>query len=79
VKKGLKIGFAVFAGLLLALALWFFRPWSDYSPYKIVAFQSSHNDAQWFANFHKVLPSRRIAPSDSPRQWPRAPQDLNIT
>ena len=78
-KKGLKIGFAVFAGLLLALALWFFRPWSDYSPYKIVAFQSTHNDGQWFANFHKVLPSRRIAPSDSPRQWPRAPQDLNIT
>jgi|TARA_B110000908_G_scaffold34447_1_gene41244 hypothetical protein len=79
VKKELKIGFTVFSGLLVVLALWFFRPWSDYSPYKIVSFRSSHTEAQWFANFHKVLPSRRIAPSESPRQWPRAIQDLKVT
>ena len=78
-KKELKIGFTVFSGLLVVLALWFFRPWSDYSPYKIVSFRSSHTEAQWFANFHKVLPSRRIAPSESPRQWPRAIQDLKVT
>jgi CubicO group peptidase (beta-lactamase class C family) len=79
VKRVSKVGLTVVALILIAVALWFFRPWSEYSPYKIVAFRSAHTEAQWFANFHKVLPSRRIAPSESPRQWPRTPQELNIT
>lgn len=78
-KRVSKVGLTVVALILIAVALWFFRPWSEYSPYKIVAFRSAHTEAQWFANFHKVLPSRRIAPSESPRQWPRTPQELNIT
>lgn len=77
-KIPLKIALSGLALLLVVLAAWFFRPWSDYSPYRIVSFRSSYTDAEWFANFHKVLPSRRIAPSDSPRQWPRASLDLNI-
>ena len=78
-KKVLKVGLTVLVLLLIALAVWFFRPWSDYSPYRIASFQSSHTQAEFFANWHKLLPSRSIAPSGSPRPWPRAPQDLNIS
>ncbi len=70
----------VAVGLLLAAAigfsLWYFRPWSAYSPSQVAELQNSENYVEVFQNLDKYLPVRTISKSDTPRELPENPRPI---
>jgi len=45
----------------IALASWYFRPWSEYSPHKVAALQDPSKFVSNFRNMGKLLPHKRVA------------------
>ena len=52
---------------VLAAAMWYFRPWSDYSPSKFAALEQADKLTYNFTHMADLVPSRPIKASDSPR------------
>ena len=52
---------------VLAAAMWYYRPWSDYSPSKFAALEQADKLTYNFTHMADLVPSRPIKASDSPR------------
>lgn len=64
--------------VIALVAVWYFRPWSEYSPHRIVSMQSGMDRTTMMRSQHLMFPTRRIASSDRPRSWPRNVRSLDI-
>ncbi|XBQ16806.1 MAG: serine hydrolase [Oceanicaulis sp.] len=77
--KRIGIGvLAVVIAAVLAFALWWFRPWSPYSPAQITALDDPDAYPVTFQRMDEILPSTPIEPGD-PEPLPRAEASLPQT
>ncbi len=64
--KALKIIFILVLIIIVAAALWFFRPWATYSPSKLQALQDPTQFAETFRNMESFVPYRWVRKGDKP-------------
>ncbi|PWE16382.1 serine hydrolase [Marinicauda salina] len=74
----------IVAGLLavllvigVGLALWYYRPWSPYSPARMTALDDPEQFPETFQRMDEILPSSRIEAGD-PQPLPRAVEPLAL-
>lgn len=65
--------------LCTTIALWYYQPWSDYSPYKITQMRKPENLMQTFRSMYKAFPYRTIKKSTSPSTIPEKPMLLSFS
>ena len=63
--------------LVVAAAMWWFRPWSDYSPSEVYAFSRATDRTVPFRMMEQIYPHREIAPSPAAAPLPRAERALD--
>lgn len=61
----------------LAVAGWYFRPWSPYSPNRVIALDNPAAFPQTFQRMDDILPSRTIEANNA-QPWPEAIRSLNL-
>jgi CubicO group peptidase (beta-lactamase class C family) len=74
-----RILLGIFAILLLALAAFFFRPWSPWSPWVMARIFNPALREQNFQHMDRVFPSRPLRPSTQPFEFATSPQTLPET
>jgi CubicO group peptidase (beta-lactamase class C family) len=73
----LKAAAAVLVLLVLAAALWAFRPWSEYSPFETVRLAQKEDRVPIFRAMEKTYPHRLIGPSETVYTFPRTPLPID--
>lgn len=68
----------VIGAIVVAAALWFFRPWSDYSPAGVIASRDAKDRAPIYRAMHEVYPYRVIEGAAAPKPIPRDIRELDI-
>ena len=76
-KKLLFGALAVLAILVAVAALWWFRPWSDYSPAETIRLATSRDRVDSFRNMEATYPYRRIEGADTIYAFPDGPALTN--
>ena len=61
----------------VAGALWWFRPWSEYSPAEVYAFSRAEDRTVPYRMMERIYPYREIAPSPNAAPLPRAVRGLD--
>ena len=68
---------AILLALIAASALWWFRPWSAFSPAEVYAFSKAEDRREAYRAMETIYPHRVIAASPAPRAFPRAERGLD--
>ncbi|MCW5725511.1 MAG: serine hydrolase [Maricaulaceae bacterium] len=77
--KRIVIGLAAVVALaVIAAALWWFRPWAEFSPSRMAALGQPERYAEIFRSMDRVFPYRRIDTAD-PAPLPRSPSPLAVS
>ena len=67
----------LFVVLSVAAALWWFRPWSEYSPSEVYSFSRAEDRAVPYRAMETIYPYRRIAASPTPYAFPKASRTID--
>lgn len=74
IAAGGVVGFVV-----LAFALWYFRPWSNLSPSDVARLQNMNDRVEAYREMDEILPARTIEGAENPVELPRDIRPLNVT
>jgi CubicO group peptidase (beta-lactamase class C family) len=76
--KRFAFGLAIAALLIaLAAALWWYRPWSEYSPAEVYGFSVAQDRKPAYRAMETIYPHRVIAASPTPYAFPRAGTEID--
>ncbi len=75
----IKFAAAAFGAIVLVFGLWFFRPWSEYSPSEVIFDREFGDYVDSYRSFDDTFPHMVIKGAKTPYQFPRNEQPLNIT
>ena len=67
------------AALVCAALLWWFRPWTSFSPHNLNNLMHPDTRVENFRHMDRIFPSVPMHPSDHPVSFPRAPGRLPAT
>ena len=75
-KRVLLPAACLLAIFVLAVCLWWFRPWSEFSPAEVYAFSRAQDRTQAYRMMEEIYPSAEIAAAPAPTAFPRAPSEI---
>jgi CubicO group peptidase (beta-lactamase class C family) len=78
-KRALLALLAVAVLGVTAAALWYFRPWSPYSPAKLAAMQQPEQLPYAFRHMDEYFPALPVPAGDAPRPLPEQPESMEVT